>query len=125
MNLIQAMRAFVEIVERGTLARAAHAMKVSSPAISMTISNLESHLGGTRAVCAASPDYLARRGVPARPADLMKHQCIHYIDPVSGRRWEWIFEQDGEMITIEPPGQLGFSDGRMALEAALDGMGVI
>ena len=41
-----------------------------------------------RVVC-ASPDYLARRGVPATLADLAAHDCIAYRSPSSGRLVKW------------------------------------
>src|SRR3984957_6907767 len=33
-------------------------------------------LGSTFRILCASPDYLARRGVPAAPADLVRHHCV-------------------------------------------------
>ncbi len=37
-----------------------------------------------RVIC-ASPDYLARRGIPGSLADLPAHDCIAYRSPSSGR----------------------------------------
>jgi LysR family transcriptional regulator, regulator for bpeEF and oprC len=44
MNLFRAMRAYVEVVERGTFSRAAHALKITPAAVSTQIANLERHL---------------------------------------------------------------------------------
>jgi LysR family transcriptional regulator for bpeEF and oprC len=82
-------------------------------------------IGSTPAVNVASPTYLALHGEPATPHDLLKHQCIGYIDPWSGRHWEWFFEHNGKRISIEVPQRLAYSDGRVRVEAALKGLGVI
>jgi DNA-binding transcriptional LysR family regulator len=50
----------------------------------------------------ASPDYLARRGVPATPADLRGHDIIHCSSVVPST--EWRFMQDGRplRVTVRP-----------------------
>ena len=72
-------------------------------------------------VCVASPDYLARRGTPAVPADLAGHDCL--FGPGLSGRHSWKFGGgDG------PPGGLiervrvGTADGVVACAAA--GLGV-
>ncbi|MGE0383980.1 MAG: LysR substrate-binding domain-containing protein [Gammaproteobacteria bacterium] len=47
MNQLHAMRAFVEVAERGSFARAAHALHLSTGTVSSQIATLESHLGVT------------------------------------------------------------------------------
>ncbi len=37
----------------------------------------------------AAPDYLARRGMPQTPADLLQHSCLHYRFPNSGKLETW------------------------------------
>lgn len=73
----------------------------------------------------AAPEYLAKHGEPASPEDLMRHQCISYIDPRSGRVGEWVFERGGERISIQVPGKLTFNEGGPRFEAALCGLGII
>ncbi|KVE37535.1 LysR family transcriptional regulator [Burkholderia sp. TSV86] len=46
-------------------------------------------LGAFRSMLVASPDYLARRGTPKVPADLLGHTCLHYRVPNSGRLETW------------------------------------
>ncbi|ATQ57707.1 LysR family transcriptional regulator [Paracoccus yeei] len=54
-------------------------------------------LGRFRRHLVASPDYLARRGVPQTPADLTGHSCLHYRFPNSGKLETWdIRRHDGE-----------------------------
>jgi len=39
----------------------------------------------------ASSAYLARRGTPGSPADLVRHSCITFSMPSSGRALPWVF----------------------------------
>lgn len=50
-----------------------------------------------------SPDYLARHGVPATPADLAGHRCILYS---GGNILEWRFKQGSRWIAVRPKGRL-------------------
>jgi DNA-binding transcriptional LysR family regulator len=44
-------------------------------------------LGPTYGMLCASPQYLARRGVPARPEDLRRHDCMLYTFQAGARVW--------------------------------------
>ncbi|MFZ6724385.1 LysR family transcriptional regulator [Undibacterium sp. MH2W] len=47
----------------------------------------------------ATPDYLARRGVPYSLDDLPHHDCLQFILPTTGRPMPWILKNpDGEEI---------------------------
>lgn len=41
-----------------------------------------------RRVC-ASPDYVARHGAPATPADLVRHNCLLFSDGAPRNRWQF------------------------------------
>lgn len=45
---------------------------------------------GQRRVLVASPDYLARCGVPATPDDLPAHHCLRYRFPAAAN-WNPVF----------------------------------
>lgn len=46
-----------------------------------------------------TPDYLARRGVPATLEDLAAHDCIQFVLPSTGRPMPWIFkDREGKNI---------------------------
>lgn len=81
-------------------------------------------LGYSRTVFVATPEYLARHGTPASPDDLSAHRCIGYLDPGSGRLWEWMFERGGERSSLDISCELAFSDGNLGLDAALRGFGI-
>lgn len=80
-----------------------------------------------RYAAAASPAYLARRGRPAHPRDLLEHDCVGWRFP-NGPLRSWEFARNGATIQIEPKGTLvaGFGGAtELAVEAAVAGCGVI
>ena len=72
----------------------------------------------------ASPDYLARRGAPQTPHELMTHPCINIRHRPSGAIYAWEFEQDGQAFTVKGEGQLVFNSILHVLNSALDGLGL-
>ena len=80
-----------------------------------------------RMATAASPAYLARRGRPAHPRDLLAHACLRGRF-ASGAMTEWEFERDGEIVRVEPGGPLIVRVGAatdLAVDAAVGGCGII
>jgi DNA-binding transcriptional LysR family regulator len=81
-------------------------------------------VGWTRAVCCASPDYVARRGAPATPEDLAQHECLTYTHvPVPN---VWPFEaRDGTKHAVRITPRHRANNGRMLAALAVAGMGVL
>lgn len=80
-----------------------------------------------RILTAAAPAYLAERGRPSHPRDLLKHACMR-LRFSSGALATWEFEKEGEVLRIDPPGPLLVQPGSacdLLIEAALAGLGVI
>ncbi|GLS46389.1 LysR family transcriptional regulator [Methylobacterium brachythecii] len=77
-----------------------------------------------RYVLAASPAYLAARGVPEHPRDLLAHACIRHRF-ASRVTAQWEFERDGETIRIVPSGQLIATSAELEAQAAIAGLGLI
>jgi DNA-binding transcriptional LysR family regulator len=75
-------------------------------------------------VLVASPDYLARHGMPRHPRDLLKHSCIRHRFE-SGRLSSWEFEKDGEMVRINPAGRLIANTLDLEFRAAVGGLGFV
>ena len=74
----------------------------------------------------ASPAYLDRFGEPLTPEDLMRHRCIGYVDPASGRLWEWYFgTPDDGVFSMELPCPLAMAQGELRRRAAVAGFGII
>ena len=80
-----------------------------------------------RFATAAAPAYLARRGRPDHPRDLLEHTCIRGRFS-SGVMPAWEFERDGEAVRIDPAASLIVRAGEaveLGVEAAIAGAGVI
>lgn len=73
------------------------------------------------AVCAA-PDYLARRGTPADPHDLVSHETIAFTPSA---RSPWKFVQGDDEIAITPPRMITVNSGQAVRAAARAGLGII
>src|SRR5580658_4156096 len=80
-----------------------------------------------RFATAASPGYLAARGRPEHPRDLLAHACLRG-QFASGLMPTWEFERDGEVVRIDPSGPLVVRLGAavdLAVSAAVAGLGII
>lgn len=75
-----------------------------------------------RVLCAA-PDYLARRGLPRCPHELVHHDCITFGEPPNS---SWSFQSpSGDSFTVSVSGSVITSDGDCAHAAALAGSGIV
>ncbi|WGS54153.1 LysR family transcriptional regulator [Paraburkholderia sp. D15] len=79
-----------------------------------------------RIAWAAAPGYLAARGIPRHPDDLLSHDCIR-LRFSSGALVEWRFKRGDEAVRIDSPGRLivGVDGAAAAIEFACGGRGVI
>ena len=80
-----------------------------------------------RFAAGAAPAYLARRGRPDHPRDLLGHSCLRGRFS-SGSMTAWEFERDGEVVRVDPAGPLVVSAGtasEIAIAAAVAGLGII
>ncbi|MBK4738370.1 LysR family transcriptional regulator [Noviherbaspirillum pedocola] len=82
-------------------------------------------LAGTRYVCCASPDYLARRGSPTSPEDLDRFACLNFLYPKSRRVRPWYFQRDGQVSSIAPRGIFVTDHVESLIGAAIAGGGII
>jgi DNA-binding transcriptional LysR family regulator len=78
----------------------------------------------------ASPAYIASRGTPMHPRDLLEHDCVNYRSADTGALYRWEFEQSGnvdgvaaEKMRIAVKGRVSTNDTDLLLQAALDGFG--
>lgn len=72
----------------------------------------------------ASPDYLAARGGPEHPRDLLQHDCIGFRHVTSGQIERWAFTRGEETIELAVTGRLIINDSAALVQAALDGLGI-
>src|SRR5882762_9962522 len=77
-----------------------------------------------RQIAVASPDYLARRGVPQHPRDLLSHQCIGWRWPGHERPYKWEFLENGQWFEVAVEGPIIANSKEFCLQAAIDGVGI-
>ncbi len=77
-----------------------------------------------RRVVIAAPAYLKRHASPARPQDLLEHECIRQRLSTGGRLSEWSFLVQRKPIAIEVRGRLIFDEMRSVVAAARQGCGL-
>lgn len=75
-------------------------------------------------VAVASPDYLARRGIPRSPADLHHHTCINWRLQMDGRHYRWEFRKRGRDIEVAVDGPVVTNHADIGIGAALNGLGI-
>lgn len=80
-------------------------------------------LAVNRRVLCASPDYLAKSGVPERPEDLSRHRCLAYTYLATGN--EWRFRGEDGPITVRIDGAFAANNGDVLRQVALAGGGIV
>lgn len=85
-------------------------------------------VNATEAVLVASPAYLAQRGTPREPQDLLQHDCLRLKQPGQGQRqrsWH-LFRSDrvDEQVDVEVQPVMWANHSDTLLRAALDGAGI-
>ena len=87
-------------------------------------------LRATRSILLASPDYLARRGMPVHPSELSAHDCLLYLGNQAG---SWTFvrthpkksgEKSGEKVGVVIKGSLKANNSEVLREALQAGLGI-
>lgn len=77
-----------------------------------------------RMVTVATPDYLARHGVPARPEDLTEQRCINLRLPTHGGLYPWEFGSGENEFRVRVKGPLIMNSVLQILDACLAGVGL-
>jgi len=75
-------------------------------------------LGAVRLVTCASPAYLARRGIPARPPDLDGHCCVTFTALSTPERWSFA----GHDVSLHS--RLTVNPAEAAIDAVEAGLGI-
>jgi DNA-binding transcriptional LysR family regulator len=77
-------------------------------------------------VTCATPDYIAKFGIPQRPEDLETgHHAVSYFRAQTGRTIPFEFKRGNEDLEIAPRYILSVNDSRSYVSAALNGLGVV
>ncbi|MDE1915268.1 MAG: LysR family transcriptional regulator [Sphingomonadales bacterium] len=113
---------FVDILASGADAGIRYEERLEQDMIALPIGPRQQ-----RIITAAAPAYLAARGRPRHPRDLLDHACMR-LRFSSGTPAIWEFERDGEVIRIDPAGPLLVEPGLacdLLLETAIAGLGIV
>ncbi|MFK4752447.1 LysR family transcriptional regulator [Oceanobacter antarcticus] len=81
-------------------------------------------VGTKRWGCFASPDYLARQGIPQTPAELAQHECLLFRSR-SQVLDHWVFAASGEEVSLKITEAHSADDGRTLVAMACSGLGII
>jgi DNA-binding transcriptional LysR family regulator len=76
-----------------------------------------------RTVVCAAPDYLAERGTPTHPKDLVDHDCLSYPYWTDGPRWS--FSGPEGDVHVDVKSRLQINNGFGIRYAALAGAGIV
>ena len=79
-------------------------------------------LAPSRRVICATPDYFARFGTPETPADLQRHNCLHYTRLSPHGEWR-LNGRQGEIV-VSVRGSLRIDDDDALSQAVLSGLGI-
>lgn len=79
-------------------------------------------IGESRRVICASPAYLARRGMPSKPADLADHSCVLFRDHPGQNLWRFT-GPDGP-VDVQVGGGIISNHVDTLISAALSGLGI-
>lgn len=80
-------------------------------------------LGQVVFVLAATPGYVAERGLPLEPADLSKHECVRPLFKRPQTLWR-LSGPDGQMLDVPVAGRFEAMDLRAQSEAIYAGLGI-
>ncbi|MDQ1923003.1 LysR family transcriptional regulator [Massilia pseudoviolaceinigra] len=80
-------------------------------------------LAPCRGVLCASPDYVARWGMPQTPEALLDHQCLHFSHLTDGTSWH--FTRGSERRTVRVNAGFTANNGLVLQQAAERGLGIV
>ena len=81
---------------------------------------LATRVGFIRRVVCGSPGYFAERGIPAKPDDIVTHDCVTR----DGQSFEWTFSAGKASIVIAIHARLVVNTAEAAIDAAIAGAGI-
>jgi DNA-binding transcriptional LysR family regulator len=113
---IVAESSFVDIVDAGYDAGVRYGEHLAQDMIAVSLGSPQ------RYALVASHDYVARRGRPKHPKDLLGHDCIRTRFG-GGVMLDWEFEKAGRVVKVSPPAKLIGTYLELALRAVRDGAG--
>ena len=81
--------------------------------------------GPGRFVVAGAPSYLARRGTPQKPQDLLQHDCLCIRSSMQAARYAWELERGRRTWRVPVRGPVITNDTQLMRELAIAGAGLL
>jgi DNA-binding transcriptional LysR family regulator len=78
-----------------------------------------------RFVVVAAPSYLARRGAPQKPEDLLQHDCLCIRSDTTGARYAWELERGKKEWRVPVDGPVTTNDPELMRRLAEAGVGLL
>jgi DNA-binding transcriptional LysR family regulator len=78
-----------------------------------------------RFVVAAAPSFLARRGAPKKPHDLLEYDCICMRAAMDGARYAWELERGKKAWRVPVQGPVTTNDTELMRQLAVAGVGLL
>lgn len=79
-------------------------------------------IGTSRRVVVATPEYLARRGAPKHPTELVRHGCVVYDRSLTGASWNFVAPEGPLSVAVDGP--LHVNNTEAVRAAVLQGLGI-
>ena len=79
---------------------------------------------GFRFVVVAAPSYLERHGIPERPEDLLRHECLTFRSQTTGALYAWELERGRKSWRIPVRGGVVTNDHLVCVSLAVQGVGL-
>ena len=80
-------------------------------------------LGSSEIILCASPDYIAKHGMPRTPADISQHVCLNFA--YEQLRHHWMISDGDQMRAVPINSKLVSNNGDLLRQCALAGMGIL
>lgn len=81
--------------------------------------------GATRVVVAGAPAYFERKGLPLKPEDLLRHDCLCIRRGTSGAPWAWELGRGKKTWRVPVRGPVTTNDAELMRALALAGVGLL
>ena len=109
---------FVDIVAEGYDAGVRHSESIERDMVQVRLT------GPFRFVVVGAPEYLARHGMPERPEDLLRHECITPRSKTTGALYAWELERGRKSWRVPVRGGVVANDGSLIVSMAEKGLGL-
>jgi len=116
---VQVENRFVNIVEEGADAGIRLSESIERDMVQVRLTP------PARFVVAAAPSYLARRGTPQQPQDLLQHACISIRGSFGAARYVWELERGKKAWRVPVEGPVTTSDPELMRQLAVAGVGLL